>query len=120
MALRRQRDANSLPRTPADWPGEVFVQISEDHIGRAIRTDRWKYEVWVPTQEKWSGSRVPGSDMYHEYHLYDLHADPHEQNDLVREPALADVRADLAARLRRRMAAAGEAEPRILPAVRME
>jgi arylsulfatase A-like enzyme len=30
------------------WPGEVFVQISESQVGRAIRTSRWKSCVVAP------------------------------------------------------------------------
>jgi arylsulfatase A-like enzyme len=100
----------------ADWPDDVFLQISEDHIGRAIRTRRWKYSVWVPSDDKWSGGRQPGSDAYVEQCLYDLDADPHELNNLVTDPRLADVRRELRGRLVERMAEAGEAPPRIDPA----
>lgn len=100
----------------ADWPEEVFLQISEDHIGRAIRTRRWKYSVWVPSDRQWSGSASPGSAVYTEECLYDLQADPHERNNLVADPACAGVRAELAETLKRRMVAAGEDVPEILPA----
>ncbi len=99
-----------------DWPEDVFLQISEDHIGRAIRTARWKYSVWVPSNKPWSGSAVPGSAVYTEECLYDLHADPHERSNLVADPASAGVRAELAVILKRRMADAGERIPTILPA----
>jgi uncharacterized sulfatase len=101
--------------TAADWPEEVFLQISEDHIGRAIRTDRWKYAVWVPGPT-WSGATAPGSEVYVEHCLYDLAVDPHERTNLVADPAYAGVRAELAAVLARRMVAAGETAPAILPA----
>ena len=95
------------PTPPADWPQEVFVQISEDHCGRAVRTRRWKYSV--------RGLHVTGADpaaeTYVEDCLYDLAADPHEQTNLVADPAYAAVRAELAETLKRRMAAAGEAVP---------
>ncbi|OPZ85321.1 MAG: Arylsulfatase [bacterium ADurb.Bin429] len=99
-----------------DWPGEVFLQISEDHIGRAIRTKRWKYSVWVPSDQPWSGSQQPGSYVYTEECLYNMDADPHERTNLVADPAYAAVRAELAEMLIGRMVAAGEAEPVILPA----
>ncbi len=98
------------PTPPADWPQEVFVQISEDHCGRAVRTRRWKYSV--------RGLHVTGADpaaeTYVEDCLYDLAADPHEQTNLVADPAYAAVRAELAETLKRRMAAAGEAVPVIV------
>jgi arylsulfatase A-like enzyme len=96
----------------ADWPDDVFLQISESQVGRAIRTARWKYSVRAPHKD---GGKDPGSDVYVEDFLYDLEADPHEQNNLVDSPAHTGVRAEMAARLKRRMRAAGEAEPTILP-----
>jgi uncharacterized sulfatase len=113
FALQRVIDSE-----PADWRREVFIQISEDHVGRAIRTRRWKYEVLVPAAEPYSGRDRPASDVYTEGHLYDLEADPHERNNLAREASLAEVRAELAARLKRRMVQAGERQPEVLPATK--
>jgi uncharacterized sulfatase len=96
----------------ADWPKEIFLQISESHCGRAIRTSRWKYSVRAPG--KTGADR--DSDVYVEDFLYDLAADPHERNNLVADPELAPVRAELAETLKARMIAAGETEPAILPA----
>ena len=95
-----------------DWPDDVFVQISESQCGRAVRTKRWKYSVRSPHGKPWQ----PGSDEYVEDFLYDLETDPHERHNLVAEPSLADVRAEMADRLRRRMAAGGDREPTIRPA----
>ncbi|MEX0886314.1 MAG: sulfatase-like hydrolase/transferase [Phycisphaeraceae bacterium] len=95
-----------------DWPDDVFVQISESQVGRAIRTHRWKYAVADPDASR----DQPGSARYVEQHLYDLDADPAELDNRVADPALADVRAELAARLKRRMAEAGEPEPTIVSA----
>jgi arylsulfatase A-like enzyme len=47
--------------------------------------------------------------------LYDLKKDPYERHNLVDDPRLADVRTQLAKILKRRMVAAGENEPVILP-----
>jgi arylsulfatase A-like enzyme len=96
----------------ADWPGEVFLQISESHCGRAIRTARWKYSVRAPGKT----GMDPDSEVYVEDFLYDLERDPHEKNNRVADPALAGIRAELAATLKRRMREAGEAEPEIRPA----
>lgn len=103
--------------TAAAWRDMVYAEISEDHIGRCVRTARWKYSVWVPADRPWAGCTEPGSAVYHEECLYDLERDPHERHNLVRDPALAEVRAGLAARLKAAMRAAGESEPEILPAV---
>jgi arylsulfatase A-like enzyme len=99
--------------TATDWPEEVFLQISESQVGRAIRTERWKYSVTAPDKK---GGSDPDSEVYVEDFLYDLWHDPHEQYNLVRHPLFADVRAELATRLKRRMAEANEETPRILPA----
>jgi arylsulfatase A-like enzyme len=87
------------------------VQISEDQLGRAIRTRRWKYSVIAPGID---GCEPNWSDTYVEECLYDLERDPHERTNLVKDPALREVRARLAETLQRRMVAAGEIEPRIL------
>lgn len=96
----------------ASWPTDVFLQISESQCGRAIRTARWKYSVRAPD----TPGNVPASDKYVEDFLYDLERDPHERTNLVADASLADVRRELAGRLRWRMAEAGEADPKILPA----
>ncbi len=98
--------------TAKDWPEEVFVQISESHVGRAIRTKKWKYSVLAPGKK----GGDPDSDVYVEDFLYDLEADPHERHNLVADPAYADVRAGLAETLKRRMIQAGEKKPVIHPA----
>lgn len=96
-----------------DWPNEVFIQISESHVGRAIRTDRWKYSVRAPHKDGWADS---SSDVYVEDCLYDLQKDPYEKENLAVDPAYDWIRMDLRERLLKRMAAAREAVPVILPA----
>jgi arylsulfatase A-like enzyme len=91
------------------WPQEAFAQISESQTGRCIRTAKWTYSVSIPE----SG---PRSDVYFEEYLYDNENDPHQRENLVREPGLADLRAGLAETLLRRMAQAGEASAEIRPA----
>ncbi len=109
----RPLQALACGEAPADWPDDVFVQISESHVGRAIRTHRWTYSVRAP---ELSGVDYPDSDLYAEDYLYDNLADPHQKNNLVADPALADVRTELAARLIKRMTEAGETPPQIVPA----
>ena len=96
-----------------DWPAEVFVQISEAQVGRAIRTKRWKYCVDAPDKH---GSRDPGSDVYVEQYLYDLESDPYELQNLVGIDAFRAVADDLRDRLIARMVEAGETAPEIVPA----
>ncbi|HMO26558.1 MAG TPA: hypothetical protein PKB10_09835 [Tepidisphaeraceae bacterium] len=97
---------------PTDWPREVFVQVSETEVGRAIRTDRWTYAVNAPDRKPYQDA---SSDRYVESHLYDLLADPWQLNNLVgsRNPVHVSARRDLRARLLDRMRAAGESVPGI-------
>jgi arylsulfatase A-like enzyme len=93
---------------PAAWPEEVFVQISESQVARAIRTRRWKYCVSAPGLSGWEQA---GSDRYVEEALYDLEADPYELDNLAGIDAFRPVADDLRRRLIARMVAAGESEP---------
>jgi len=99
--------------TAQDWPREVFAQISESQVGRCVRTAKWKYSVSDPARK---GGLHPDSDAYVEEFLYDLESDPHERSNLVTDASLADVRAELAETLTRRMVEAGEQVPEIRPA----
>ncbi len=100
-------------RQTTDWPEEVFVQISESCVGRAIRTERWKYSVVAPDAHPFTDG---GADVYVEDALYDTHADPYEQNNLIGLESLREVQDDLQTRLIRRMEAADEKAPEIKPA----
>jgi arylsulfatase A-like enzyme len=97
----------------AGWPEEVFVQISESQVGRAVRTQRWKYGVSAPDRDGW---RDPAADRYVEEYLYDLQADPYELTNLVGLESHREVAAVMRERLVRRMVEAGEGEPAIEPA----
>jgi arylsulfatase A-like enzyme len=98
--------------TAKNWPHEVFVQISETQVGRAIRTKRWKYSVRAPKRDGWLYAK---SGLYIEDFLYDLENDPYERSNLVRDPAYEQVRAELAFILKRKIAEAGEDVPQIIP-----
>ena len=95
------------------WPDEVFVQYSESHVGRAIRSQRWMYAVTAPEKNGWNDA---GSDRYVEAELYDLLADPHELRNLAGYESHREVCDVLRSRLIKRMVAAGEDEPIIEPA----
>jgi arylsulfatase A-like enzyme len=93
-----------------EWPEEVFVQISESEVGRAVRTRRWKYCVVDPEKDAWKDS---SSDRYAEEYLYDLRADSYELNNLAGLESHLEVSKMMRERLIRRMAEAGEPEPTI-------
>jgi len=99
--------------TEKNWPEEVFLQISESQIGRAIRTSKWKYSVRASGEVH--PIKTDHSDEYIEDFLYDLENDPYESNNLVEDKAYREVRAELQKTLIRRMIEAGEKEPLIHP-----
>jgi arylsulfatase A-like enzyme len=96
-----------------EWPEEVFIQISESQVGRALRTQRWKYSVVAPDKDGWLDS---DSDHYVEQFLYDLEADPYELNNLAGRKAYTEAALSLRARLQECMQRAGERRPVIDPA----
>ena len=107
----RGRSILPLMRGERDgWPEEVFIQISEMQVGRAVRTQRWKYSVVAPGLD---GGEQPASDKYVEAFLYDLQTDPYELTNLVGLDSHLEVAAVMRERLIRRMVQAGEAEPAI-------
>ncbi|AEE97189.1 sulfatase-like hydrolase/transferase [Mahella australiensis] len=96
-----------------NWRSEVFVQISESQVGRAIRTNKWKYCIYAPDKDGWNDI---GSDIYVEQYLYDLENDPYEQNNLIGNEAYRSVCDALAKALKRQMLLTGEQEPKIIRA----
>ena len=94
------------------WQQDVFIQISESQVGRALRTARWKYAVTAPRKNGWLHA---GAKTYREAFLYDLESDPHELENLVRREEYREVREELRQSLIKRMASAEETAPRILP-----
>lgn len=80
--------------------GDAFIQVSETQVGRALRTDRWKYAVAAPSPTGWrGGNAAKSSDVYVERYLYDLARDPAETVNLVGRPDFRTVADDLRERL---------------------
>lgn len=108
----RGRDLRAaLEQAEAPWEDVAFLQISESRVGRAIRTPQYTYSV----RAEGDGYRVFGADVYYEEFFYDLKRDPFQQNNLAADPQWAEVRAQLAGVLKRKMREAGESEPEIRP-----
>ena len=100
------------PQALADWPDDVYVQVSEADWGRALRTRRWKYILREPPDRD---RHRPVSDTYHEAELYDLFHDPHELVNLVDLASHTPVREAMRQRLARRLAQLNEPAAQILP-----
>lgn len=82
---------------------DVFVQlISHAEVGRALRTDRWKYSVYAPEANP---DDDPQPDRYVERYLYDLRADPYEETNLVGRDDYRAVADELRDRLLERIEA---------------
>ena len=96
----------------AGWPGESFIQVCDDQVGRAIRTARWKYCV-MSDRPAGAVGRDFSDVVYRETYLYDLACDPYELTNLIACASHGAVRAWLRERLTARMHALGEPEPRI-------
>ena len=94
------------------WPNEIFVQMREEALQRAIRTERWKYCIFNPD----SPNKEPSSTQYTERYLYDLYSDPHELVNLIGRASHRKIADELQARLIERMATVGEPRPKVTPA----
>lgn len=80
----------------------VFMQISESQIGRAVRTDKWKYSVCAKNAD------CAFAEKYYEDCLYDLETDPFEKNNLIADPKYKEERETLRKILLEYMHKAGE------------
>ena len=98
---------------------EVFTELTYHNYydpRRAIRTETHKLIVnfttapgfmddsqcWRPPSDV-AGKRSPAAEYHPDVELYDLGADPWEQNDLGKSPKHAKLRQELLARLHRQM-----------------
>lgn len=94
----------------------VFIQVSEASNSRAVRTDRFKYEIRDAAP---MGYAHHSANVYFESYLYDLKKDPNEKHNLVKDPRYRHVRQELKYLLLKQMELADEEAPVILPALRI-
>ncbi|HUZ18840.1 MAG TPA: sulfatase-like hydrolase/transferase [Spirochaetia bacterium] len=108
------RSAMPLVRgTSADWQDDVFIQISESQVGRALRTRRWKYSV---SAEGLDGFAVPDAQTYTEECLFDLDSDPYELTNLAGLDSHEHVSQQMKSRLLRRILITEGKQPEIVDA----
>lgn len=103
---------NLIDGSGENWREEIFIQISESHVGRAIRTKKWKFSVKAPIK---TGFFRAKSDLYYDDYLYDLENDPFERENLIRNSEYDDIREELREKLKKEMLRAGENIPKIMP-----
>lgn len=77
-------------------PNEAFAQISESRVGRCLRTADYLYSVYAPGAD---GGGAAAADVYADDFLYDMRRDPHQLNNVVADPAYAQVKESLRERL---------------------
>ena len=77
-------------------PNQVFAQISESRVGRVARTEDYLYAVYAPGIH---GGEKGAADRYADDYLYDLKKDPWQLNNVVSDPAYAQAKEDMRARL---------------------
>ncbi len=87
---------NVVEKKDADRPNQVFAQISESRVGRCIRTPEYLYGVYAPGI---NGGEAATSDVYADDYLYDMTKDPYQLENIVEDPAYAQVKKDLRDRL---------------------
>lgn len=92
----------------------VFVQISETQIGRAIRTPKYKYSIKALK----NGRSKKDSKVYYEDYLYDLENDPYEKMNLANDKNFKEIRKNLAKQLSDEMEKAWELKPKIRSAIK--
>jgi arylsulfatase A-like enzyme len=111
-------EAAAIPPDAGMQPGlmhfrdEIYIQMREEALGRAIRTDGWKYCVFDPD----ATPDQPWSQRYQERHLYDLRNDPNEIVNLAGRTDTKEISAKLRERLIARIVENGEPKPVITPA----
>ncbi len=109
LALNQIADGSAT-----DWRDDVYIQISESHNGRAVRTKRWKYSIRAEDDDARGRSFA---DVYVEDFLYDTENDPHERRNLIADPAYVNVRKEMKDRLFHHIKKANEPIPEIRSAI---
>jgi arylsulfatase A-like enzyme len=97
-----------------DRNNEVFIQMSEFWVARAIRTPEWTYVASAP----WTNGKhtpKPNAPEYFGFQLYDNRADPHQLVNLAGRKETAAIEEHLRERLKVRMQEAGDTMAQLLP-----
>ncbi len=108
-------DVDGTPLQGDTGRGDVFVQISESQIGRAIRTPTHTLAVAARSPNPLAGHLRPAADSYGLTLLYDNVADPHQHRNLARDQASRPVVDELMDLLAQRIAEVEGATPRLVP-----
>jgi len=113
LPIPKEMEGRSILDGRKDWPDDVFIQISESQVGRAVRTKRWKYSVSAADRDGWNDSNAP---VYTEQFLYDLEHDPHEQVNLIGYASHREVSKSMRERLLKYLKKVEKVTPAIIEA----
>ena len=72
-------------------------------VAVSLKNETHTFAVKAPTRNPLAGHRQAAADHYVATHLYDNVGDPHQQRNLIEDPASADLRRQLAERLAERI-----------------
>lgn len=76
-----------------DWDNSVYIQISESFVGRAVRTDRYKYAIHADGLNPWDDDGTNAE--YGEKYLFDMEIDLLEKNNLIHNLEYASIKEEL-------------------------
>jgi arylsulfatase A-like enzyme len=95
------------------WRNEIFVQMSEFWVARALRTPEWTY---VAAARRGPGrfQPAPNASRYYTFQIYNNRGDPHQLINLAGHRNVADADTHLRERLRERMQETGDAPAELL------
>ena len=92
-------------------PDEVYMQISESRVGRAVRTPDYLYAVYAPGV---NGGEAAAAEVYADDFLYDMRTDPFHLNNRAADPSMGAVKEELRGKLLDWIYRAEGARPRII------
>jgi arylsulfatase A-like enzyme len=98
------------------WRNEVFIQLSEFWVGRALRTPEWTYVVAAP-RGPGQFKPEPNAPQYSAFQLYDNRADPYQLVNLAGRKETVAIETQLRDRLKARMQEAGDKTTEVVPCV---
>jgi len=96
-------------RTDNNFREHIYAEISESHVGRCVRTSRWKYSI----------RKLPNNAFIDDF-LYDIKADPWELNNIIGYRSHQQVVKVMRDRLVKQMLAIGQEKPIIIDAAEVD
>lgn len=98
----------------AEWRNEVFIQLAEFWVGRALRTPDWTYVMVAPrTDGKFQPE--PNAPAYSSFQLYDNRSDPHQLVNMAGRKETVAIEKQLRERLMARIQEVGDSPAQLLP-----